>query len=151
MFENPDSTIPEDLKPPRYPERYDDMDPEAGSQADELIRRQPLFYLYRVFNGGLNKTHLSALADPPVLTRQHLVKHAGRQWMGNLMALRGALINMCNAWPSVPGKPAGDKACPIEFSPEEVTKQAEDEPMWYNLNELVAHWRDELAGLSEEG
>lgn len=41
--------------------------------------------------------------------------------------------------------------CPFTFSEQEIEKQAETEPMWYNLNKLVDHWRDELGGLSEEG
>ncbi|KAJ5172062.1 serine/threonine protein kinase [Penicillium capsulatum] len=87
------------------------MNPNEKAQADELIRRQSLFYLYRVFNGALNKVHLKALQDPLILSRQHLVDFAGQQ---------------------------------------EIQAQTENESMWYNLNMLVGHWREEL-GLSEEG
>jgi hypothetical protein len=33
----------------------------------------------------------------------------------------------------------------------EVSDQAEKEEMWYKLNQLVAHWREELGKISEEG
>lgn len=150
LFENPDPDPPEGLEPPKYPESYDTMDPHTKSQIDELVRRRSLFYLYRVFNGGLNKLHLEALRDPLILPRQYLVDSAGRQWAGNLMSLRSALMRMCDIWDYVPGKDDGFK-CPIGFPEQEVSKQTEDDPMWSNLNALVSHWRDELDGLTEEG
>ncbi|KAL4892301.1 serine/threonine protein kinase [Aspergillus ambiguus] len=150
LFENPEPEAPSGLIPPKYPPDYDTMSPDEKAQVDELIRRQSLFYLYRVFNGGLNKLHLEALQDPLILQRQHLVDFAGRQWSGNLMTLRGALMRMRDLWHHLPGKDAGLE-CPIQFSEQETRYQAENEPMWYNLNALVSHWRDELGGLSEEG
>lgn len=126
------------------------MSSEDRAQADELIRRQSLFYLYRIFNGANNKIHLRALHDPLILSRQHLVDFAGRQWSGNLMSLRGSLMRIRDFWAHVPGNDRGLE-CPISFSEEELAEQSENEPMWYNLNHLVSHWRDELGGLSEEG
>ncbi|PYI29808.1 serine/threonine protein kinase [Aspergillus indologenus CBS 114.80] len=150
LFENPDPEPPAGLTPPKYPENYDQLDPEDKAQVDELIRRQSLFYLYRVFNGGLNKTHLKALQDPLVLPRQHLVNLAGRQWSGDLMTLRGSLMRIRDIWSHVPGHDRSQE-CPISFSEEELAEQSENEPMWYQLNHLVSHWRDELGGISEEG
>ncbi|KAI2669763.1 hypothetical protein CBS147355_9688 [Penicillium roqueforti] len=150
LFENPDPEPPTGLVPPKYPEGYDTMSPQDKSQVDELIRRQSLFYLYRVFNGGMNKVHLKALQDPLILSRQHLVDFAGRQWSGNMVTLRGGLMRMREIWRHVPGKDENTE-CPIQFSEQEVREHNETEPMWYNLNILVNHWRDELGGLSEEG
>ncbi|KAE8150844.1 serine/threonine protein kinase [Aspergillus avenaceus] len=150
LFENPEPEPPTGLIPPKYPPDYDTMSPDEKAQVDELIRRQSLFYLYRVFNGGLNKLHLAALQDPLIRQRQHLVDFAGRQWSGNLMTLRGALMRVRDLWHHLPGKDAGLE-CPIQFSEQETGYQAENEPMWCNLNALVSHWRDELGGLSEEG
>ena len=67
------------------------------------------------------------------------------------MTLRGALMCMRDLWPHLSGKDHPSLECPIEFSEQEARDQAENEPMWYNLNELVSHWRSELGGLSEEG
>lgn len=53
-------------------------------------------------------------------------------------------------WLHVPGRDEIAK-CPIGFSEQEIKEQTENEQMWYNLNMLVDHWRDELGGLSEEG
>lgn len=126
------------------------MRPDKKAQVDDLIRRQSIFHLYRVFNGGLNKLHLEALQGPLILQRQHLLDFAGRRRTGNIMTLRGALMCMRDLWPHLSGKDPSLE-CPIEFSEEEAHDQAENEPMWYNLNELVNHWRSELGGLSEEG
>jgi hypothetical protein len=46
--------------------------------------------------------------------------------VGNPMSLRGGVINIYNAWLFVPGKPTQDTICPIRFSQEEISKQAED-------------------------
>lgn len=41
-------------------------------EADELHRRRLLLRYYHLFNGGLNKAHISALRDPLLYPRQHL-------------------------------------------------------------------------------
>jgi hypothetical protein len=148
LFENPDPEPPQTLEPPKQPEGYDALDPAEKGEVDELLRRRNLYYLYRVFNGARNKRHLSALSDPVLLARQHLVDYAGRQWMGNPMTLRGALIRMREFWPMLP---TDTKQCPIDFTEEEVEKHHEDEAMWFKLNLLVNHWRDQMGGVSEEG
>ncbi|KAK2759064.1 Phosphotransferase enzyme [Arachnomyces sp. PD_36] len=147
LFENPDAETPESLEPPEPPEGYAALDAAEKAEVDDLLRRRHLYYLYRVFNGARNKQHLSACADPVLLPRQHLVDYAGRQWMGNLMTLRGALIRMREFWPLLPT----DKECPISFTEEEVEKHREDEAMWFNLNLLLNNWRDKMGGVSEEG
>ncbi|EFE44026.1 hypothetical protein TRV_01206 [Trichophyton verrucosum HKI 0517] len=147
MFENPDVEPPETLEVPKPPEGYDTLDIETKSQVDELLRRRYLHYLYRVFNGARNKSHLSAFYDPVLQPRQHLVDHAGRQWSGNIITLRGALMRMCGYWPLLSTK----EECPISFTDAELKKHSEDEAMWFDLTALVHYWRDELGGLSEEG
>ncbi|KAJ5088888.1 serine/threonine protein kinase [Penicillium angulare] len=150
LFENPDPEPPVGLTPPKYPDNYNEMGPADKAQVDELIRRQSLFYLYRVFNGGLNNAHLKALQDPLILSRQHIVDFAGHQWSGNLMTLRGGLMRIRDIWSHVPGID-DSPTCSISFSEEELAEQSENEPMWYKLNSLVSHWRDELGGISDEG
>ena len=148
LFENPDVEPPETLEPPKPPEGYDLLDPQMKSEVDELLRRRHLYYLYRVFNGAKNKPHLYGCADPLLLPRQHLIDYAGRQWSGNLMTLRGALMRIREYWPLLP---TDAKECPIDFTETELKQHSEDEPMWFDLTALVNHWRDELCGLSEEG
>ncbi|KAJ5737218.1 serine/threonine protein kinase [Penicillium malachiteum] len=69
MFENPDPEQRKELAAPKYPENYDSL--------NELIRRQGLFYLYRVYNGGLNSIHLKTIQTTLIFERQHTVKLAG--------------------------------------------------------------------------
>ncbi|EER45819.1 phosphotransferase enzyme family protein [Histoplasma capsulatum H143] len=148
LFENPDSEPPETLEAPKPPEGYDSLDSETKSRVDELLRRRRLFYFYRIFNGAKNKLHLSAFYDPLLLPRQHLVEYADRQWNGNLMTLRGALIRIHEYWSLLPTKV---EKCPIDFPEAELKKHFEEEPTWFNATALVNYWRDELGGLSEEG
>jgi len=59
-------------------------------------------------------------------------------------------MRMRDFWLRFPGKDEISE-CPIEFSKQEIREQTENETMWYNLNMLANHWRDDLGGLSEEG
>ncbi|PGH06237.1 hypothetical protein AJ80_08206 [Polytolypa hystricis UAMH7299] len=90
-FENPEINEPLDLEEPKLPAEYDSLGVEEKAEADELYRRQTLFHYYHIFNGVLNKAHLSALRDPLLHLRKHLVDRASRQWSGNLITLMGAL------------------------------------------------------------
>ncbi|PWY64178.1 hypothetical protein BO83DRAFT_402664 [Aspergillus eucalypticola CBS 122712] len=107
-------------------------------EADELYRRRLLSYHYRIFNGHYNKPHLEALRDPILLPRQHLVDRAGRQWSGNLVTSKGALVRV-------------GKHCPLKFSAEEVNDFHDEEQTWLNLNKVVSQWYDQVGGVSEEG
>lgn len=147
LFENPDAKPPETLNPPKPPDGYATLDPIEKAQVDDLLRRRHLYYLYRVFNGARNKQHLAACADPVLLPRKHLIDYAGRQWTGNLMTLKGALIRMCEFWSLLPT----DKECPISFTEEKVQKHKEDEKLWFKLNILVNNWREQMGGVSEDG
>lgn len=148
LFENPDAEPPKTLEPPEPPAGYNTLEPADKKEVDEVLRRRYLYYLYRVFNGARNKQHLATCADPVLLPRQHLVDYAGRQWIGNLITLRGALIRMCQFWPMLPTE---TKECPISFTEEETSKHYEDESMWFNMNMLLNHWRDSMGGVNEEG
>lgn len=150
LFENPDPQPPESIEAPKRPEDYDSLDSEAKIQADELLRRRHLYYLYRIFNGARNEPHLKALADPLLLPRQHLVDYAGRQWNGNLVTLRGALIRMREYWPLLPSV-GGTTKCPLEFTKAELESHAEQEATWFDLTALTNYWREEMGGMNEEG
>ncbi|KAK2731594.1 Phosphotransferase enzyme [Onygenales sp. PD_40] len=149
-FENPDSEIPAELKEPLLPRNHESLSSEEKIQADELYRRQLIFYYYRIFNGHLNKAHLEAMRDPLLLPRQHLVDRAGREWTGNLMTLKGALVRMVQYWNYLPDTQG--VSCPISFSDAEIQDFHEQEQTWFSLNTLVNQWREEeLGGVGEDG
>ncbi|GFF30235.1 hypothetical protein IFM58399_02517, partial [Aspergillus lentulus] len=148
-FENPDPEQSPELKEPSLPSDYESLSAQEKAEAGELYRRRLLFYYYRIFNGHLNKPHLEALRDPILLPRQHLVDRAGRQWNGNLMTLKGALVRMTDYWPHLPdtkGLP-----CPVRFTEAELDGFHEQEQLWFDLNKVVNHWRDQIGGVNEDG
>ncbi|GAD96296.1 predicted protein [Paecilomyces variotii No. 5] len=147
-FENPDVEQSPQLKEPSLPTDYETLPPDEKSEAEELYRRRLLFYYYRVFNGHFNKAHLQALCDPLLLPRQYLVDRAGRQWSGNLMSLKGALVRMVEYWPHLPdteGVP-----CPVQFSEDELDGFSEKEEQWFELNKVVNFWSEQV-GVNEDG
>ncbi|KAL2840323.1 kinase-like domain-containing protein [Aspergillus pseudodeflectus] len=132
-FESPDPEQPLKLEEPSLPSDIETLPNDAKLEAEKLYRRRLLFYYYRIFNGNFNKPHLEALRDPILLLRQHLVDRAGRQWTGNLIALKGALIRMAEYWPRLPD-----------------TAGCTEEQL-FALNSLVNYWLDRVGGVSEEG
>ncbi|RMJ22773.1 hypothetical protein PHISP_06364 [Aspergillus sp. HF37] len=148
-FENPDITESFDLAEPTLPSEYDSLSiDEKAEEADELYRRRTLFHYYRLFNGVFNKPHLSALRDPPLNPRKHLVDRAARPWSGNLITLMGALVRMTEYWSLLPDTQG--VACPVGFGPDELETFREQEEIWFALNAVVGQWRDEI-GVNEDG
>ncbi|PGH13065.1 hypothetical protein AJ79_03902 [Helicocarpus griseus UAMH5409] len=92
---------------------------------------------------------MQALRDPLLLPRQHLVDRAGREWTGDLMTLKGALIRIIEYWDRLPD--TAGFPCPISFSKSELENFEEMERSWFLSNTLMNHWREELGGVSEDG
>lgn len=147
-FENPDPEEPPNLKEPSLPDNCGSLTSEAKAEADELYRRRLLFHYYRVFNGGLNKPHLNILRDPVLRPRQHLIEWAGRQWSGNLITLKGALIRMVQYWPHIN---TNGLPCPVQFTTEEYNRFFEQEKQWFELNAVVNLWREQIGGINDDG
>ena len=152
-FENPEINDPDplDLKEPPSPSEdkyYSSMDAEEKAETDELYRRQTLFHYYRIFNGMLNKPHLSAQRDPLLKPRQHLIDRAGREWNGDLITLMGALVRMVEYWPLLPD--TNGVKCPVAFKPDELDTFFKNEEIQFSLNAVVNMWRDEI-GVNEDG
>ncbi|PYI30037.1 phosphotransferase enzyme family protein [Aspergillus indologenus CBS 114.80] len=149
VFESPDPEQSFELIEPTLPTDYEAMPAEEKVAADEIYRRRLLFYYYRIFNGHLNKPHLEVLRDPIFFPRQHLVDRAGRQWNGNTMTLKGALLRIIEYWPYLPNTVG--IACPVEISDSEKDGFTEQEELWFSLNKVVDHWRDQVGGVNEDG
>ncbi|EFR01086.1 phosphotransferase enzyme family protein [Nannizzia gypsea CBS 118893] len=147
-FENPDTDEPLDLKEPTLPPEYDSLEGDEKAEADELYRRMLMFHYYRIYTGVFNKLHLHALRDPLLNPRKHLVDRAGRQWSGNTITLKGALIRMADYWDQLPETKGIE--CPVKFNISEINEFLKQEEMWLCFNAVVNHWRDELC-ISEDG
>lgn len=147
-FESPDAEQTPHFEEPSLPPEYETLPADKKFEADELQRRRLISYYYRIFNGHLNKAHLEALRDPILFPRQHLVDRAGKQWSGNLMTLKGALVLMADYWPHLSdiGIPY-----PVRFTDAELDGFYEQEQLWFNINKLVDHWREQIEVTSEDG
>ncbi|QSS55922.1 phosphotransferase enzyme family protein [Histoplasma capsulatum var. duboisii H88] len=151
MLQSPDHPPPQTLEKPVLPDDYDSLSLEEKSQADELHRRRVLFHLYMVFNGGLNKRHLSGMRDPRVLLTQHLVERAEKQWSGDTFSLKGALIRITENWDHFSASLPVPVPCPISFTRSEIDTHYEQEPTWFQMNSLVEYWKSELQNLCDDG
>ena len=41
--------------------------------------------------------------------------------------------------------------CPVQFTEAEMNEFNEEEQLWFDLNKVVNHWRDQLGGVSDDG
>jgi len=147
LFENPDPRPPKDFESPSLPEEYDSLSPDEKTQADELHRQRMLFYLYMIFNGRDNKPHLDALRYPILLPLQHLVDRAGRQWSGNTITLKGALVRIINNWDQL----AQEISCTVHFDADDEEEFLHTEGHWFAATILSEHWRSVLDHLGHDG
>lgn len=65
------------------------------------------------------------------------------------MTLKGALVRMAEYWPHLPD--TKELPCPVRFTDAELDGFHEQEQLWFDLNKVVNHWRDEIGGVSEDG
>ncbi len=147
LFENPDPGLPKGFEKPSLPEDYDSLSPEEKIQADELHRRRMLFYLYMIFNAKDNKPHLDALRHPILMPCQHLVDRAGRQWSGNTITLKGALVRVVNSWDQL----SQGTSCPVHFDADDEEEFLHTEGQWFTATTLLEHWRSVLDDLGQDG
>ncbi|KZF19208.1 hypothetical protein L228DRAFT_224932, partial [Xylona heveae TC161] len=151
LFENPDSGPPKNLEKPSLPEDYASLPPEEKAYADELHRRRMLFYLYMVFNGRDNQSHLDALYYPLLALRQHLVTRAEKPWSGNIVTLKGALIRLVACWDQLIADRGQHMSCPVHFDPSDVEEFYQLEENWFKMNILTEHWLSLLDDLGQDG
>ncbi|KAF1976805.1 hypothetical protein BU23DRAFT_587816 [Bimuria novae-zelandiae CBS 107.79] len=118
-------------------------------QVVHLYRRRLLFVGYRVLNGHFNQHHIAALRDPLLLGRHMLVDRAGRQWEGNLITLKGAIIPYDRFWEHLPD--VEDIKCPVRFDQTELDEFAENEDGWLKMSVTVEQWRKTVCNMTEEG
>ncbi|KAH8723249.1 kinase-like domain-containing protein [Phaeosphaeriaceae sp. PMI808] len=148
-FENPDNELSPDLVEPKLPEGFESLQAGEKAVAQELYRRRLLFFGYHVLNGHFNQNHIAALRDPLILGRQMLVGRAGRQWEGNLITLKGAIVRTAQFWEHLPD--VEDVECPVQFDQTELDKFSEQEDDWLKMSVAVEQWRSRVCNMSEEG
>ncbi|KKZ65758.1 hypothetical protein EMCG_08433 [[Emmonsia] crescens] len=153
LFDNPDPEPFKDYSKPVLPEDYGSLEPDEKAHADELYRRQMLFYWYMIFNAKDNKPHFNALRYPALALIQHLVDRAGRPWTGNIVTLKGALLRVINSWDALMSTRSQKVPCPatVRFNPDDEKEFYELEGNWFKCNILVEHWRSLLDDVGQDG
>ncbi|KAI9673929.1 MAG: Phosphotransferase enzyme [Caeruleum heppii] len=147
LFENPDPGPPKGFEKPSLPEDYDSLSQEEKMQADELHRQRMLSYLYMVFNAKDNKAHFNALRYLMLMPCQHLVDRVGRQWSGNPITLKGALLRIVNNWNQL----AQGESCPVHFDANDEEEFLQTEDRWFTATMLLEHWRSVLDDVGQDG
>jgi hypothetical protein len=104
--------------------------------------------MYYVLTGSSNAPHITAIHDPLLLGRQMLVDRAGRQWSGDLVTLKGAIVRVVQFWKHFPDTEG------IEFwfvSSKLSATHAEQEGCWMKMSVLEEQWRRRICGMTEDG
>ena len=100
-----------------------------------------------IFNAKDNKPHLDALRYPALMLCQYSVDRAGRQWNGNTITLKGALVRLVDNWDQV----AHGIPCPVHFDADDRGDPLHIEGQWFAATTLVEHWRSVLNDLGQDG
>ncbi|KAF2676035.1 hypothetical protein K458DRAFT_447727 [Lentithecium fluviatile CBS 122367] len=141
-FENPNEKIPLNLNEPKLPENFESLPAEEQAASRDLHRRRLLLFIYYIFKGHPNQPHLTALQDPLLLGRRMLVDRAGRQWEGNLVTLKGALVRTAQFWEHLPD---------VDESTTMSNEFTETEDTWLKMTFAVDFWRQRVCNMTEEG
>jgi hypothetical protein len=88
------------------------------------------------------------MRDPLLLGRHLLVDRAGRQWSGNMITLKGAIVRATKYWSHLPD--TEDIECPVEFSEAELEEFFQNEEKWLTLSTILDEWSARI-GMNEEG
>ncbi|KDQ10628.1 hypothetical protein BOTBODRAFT_163507, partial [Botryobasidium botryosum FD-172 SS1] len=116
MFRRADGAVPTSFKIPTLPDNYSQLSADEKEDADELYRQQMTLLAYLFFTHRDVREHWDAFNSLHSFTRQNVVEQAAAPCLGDVSALRAALITIVDDWKEIA---PGDGPCPIEFSDEE--------------------------------
>ena len=148
MVNNDGKRLSNPLVAPRLPD-YTNL--EDGPQKD-LVQytyiQQLAYHLYTAATGACNPVHFRALKRPYLPIRRDLVKQAGYPWDGELLSLRGALINITQLWQHLTDD--SSLPCPVRFTDDEIDQNNKEKAEWDEACSDLSDLRDML-GLDEQG
>lgn len=105
-----------------------------------------------VFNGKDNDPHLATLRYPLLALRQHAVDRAGRQWSGNIITLKGALLRLVDHWDQLVDGDSGQSIqCPVQFDTKDAEEFYQVEENWFKATILLEYWRSVLGDPGQDG
>ncbi|PCH00721.1 Hypothetical protein PENO1_046630 [Penicillium occitanis (nom. inval.)] len=76
---------------------------------------------------------------------------AGRQWSGNIVTLKEALLRLATHWDQLVDGNQEQIQCPVHFDPKEAEEFFVLEDNWFKASILVEHWRSILDDLGQDG
>ena len=138
--------LPQTLEKPKLSDDFEEMSPEEQQEALKDLKHKQTNLYYTLATGLKCERHFKALRLPHLNMRQYLIKQAGMPWDGDLVNLRAALIGVDSKWNDL----AGERACPISFTDEEVRYAMQESSEWNEAAEMLATIRDRL-GIDLEG
>ncbi|KAM5468490.1 hypothetical protein MferCBS49748_003537 [Microsporum ferrugineum] len=121
------------------PKNFKQLDRDSQTAVKDKVTKSILLYLYENYTAEKNPILSRVLQYPNGKTLTDPVRFVGNTWDGDILPLRESLIRIQKKWDLL-GRP--DK-CPINFSPEEISKHYEDGEGW---NEVQDFW-DALSGI----
>ncbi|KAM5470010.1 hypothetical protein MferCBS49748_002774 [Microsporum ferrugineum] len=136
------------LEESTLPPEYETLEADEKAGADELYRRMLMFHYYHIFTGVLNSPRLNALRDPLLKPRKHRVDRVGRQWGGNTITLKRALVRIADYWDQLPETKGIE--CTVKLGILELEEFLKLEEIWHYFNAVVNHRQDKL-GIGEDG
>lgn len=121
------------------PEDFKQLDENTQSAVKGKVTNSILLYLYEKYTAERNPILSRVFQYPNGKTLTDPIRFVGNTWDGDILPLRESLIRIQKKWSSL----GRTDECPINFSPEEISKHYEDSEGW---NEVQDFW-DALSGI----
>lgn len=121
-FQNWGDEDSENLRPPRLPEKFDDLPASEKDVELETYRRRQLHYFYVGYTRRNNETHFRAISKPDLVMTNKLFDTAARPWEGDNTSLKAEIIKASKYWSDTKSFHEGRYTFPVQYSEEDTTQ-----------------------------
>ena len=129
----------------RLPDNFDSLDADEKEERQMAHIHRLSCQLYILATAKYNRRHFDALRQKVNPLRAEVVSRAGLPWNGDLVAFRGALLDVINNWGRF-----GEEPCPLQYSAVEIKQWMEENKEWSEASDLLKAFRTDLC-INEEG
>ncbi|KAL3443689.1 hypothetical protein BJX65DRAFT_320472 [Aspergillus insuetus] len=143
VFCEHDSSKPQSLTIPSFPDDFDKMNADEQRQAMSTFRIEEENLYYTAATGVHKENHMDVLRLPHLSMQQYLLKQTGYPWDADVINLRAALVGITtpSVWSKIWSAP-----CPVEFSDEEREAALAESQEWNESERLLTRVTQAVEG-----
>ncbi|KAL9105601.1 MAG: hypothetical protein Q9227_009259 [Pyrenula ochraceoflavens] len=150
-FQNFGDEESENLRRPKLPDNFEELEEDQQETQLELYRRRQLHYFYLGFTKISNSPHFDILFSPNLILRNQIYESASKPWEGDNASLKANLARAMQRWEHLHSKIcAGCTECPLKYSEKESKHILELDEQQKSAAESSQRLRD-IVGVNIDG